>query len=90
VAVSTIKTNKSNFVVNASADILNVLSEGVNAVKIDSGTSLGSYFAPNNLRGIAIRQGVTCVGFVASFDGQNFFIIGNNGHNSWTEATKNS
>lgn len=87
-AVSKIKADKIDFVVNASSNILSVTRQGLNAIRIDQGTALGSYTASNNLRGVVARQDTVCVGFITSYNGAEAYTIGNNGTDTWMLAKK--
>ena len=73
----------------ANNNLYNLLKGGVNSIKIESGTSIGSYTAPNNLRGIAVRDKTNIIGFVMSFNGAEAYIVAcDNANGIWNYARK--
>lgn len=78
--------NSQMTTVHDTSTTLSALHNGINAIKINSGTTIGEYTASNNMRGFAIKDGTTCVGFLSTFNGDNFIVVGNNGLNTWQYA----
>ena len=69
-----------------TSSALSGLQNGVNSIKINAGTTIGSYTLSNNMRGFAIKDGTTCIGFLATYNGDSFIVVGNNSLNHWVFA----
>lgn len=68
-----------------------VTQEGYNLILIPSGTTIGSYTAPNNLRGYAIRNADVVTGMVSDYNLTNVYIVGTSGtiwDHEWHWAVK--
>ena len=80
-------SNTVNIIV-ANNNLYNLLKGGVNSIKIEGGTKVGSYTTGNNLRGIAVRDGNNILGFVASFNCSEAYIISCDSGGIWNHARK--
>lgn len=81
-------SNTVNIII-ANNRLHDLLKGGVNSIKIEGGTSIGSYTAPNNLRGVAVRDGTTIIGFVVSFNCAEAYIVScDNANGIWNYARK--
>ena len=69
---------------------LSELKNGMNAIKVVSGTVIGNYTVPNNMRGYAVKDGSTSVGFLASYNGEDVAVVGNNNLNHWVYGVNQS
>ena len=83
------KSEVTNAIAQSTANVvdtsttLSELRNGMNAIKVASGTVIGNYTVPNNMRGYAVKDGSTAVGFLASYNGENVAVVGNNNLNHW-------
>ena len=73
---------KITSVVNTTSD-LSGLHEGVNAIRINDGTTIGSYTVSQNLRGIAMKNGSNVIGYASNYDISDSFIVGTDNGNNW-------
>ena len=61
---------------------LSGLHNGINPIKIASGTQIGSYMVSDNMRGYATKEGSVVVGFVSKYNGEKAIMIGNDSNNT--------
>lgn len=59
------------------------IPNGLSAIKIPSGTRVGTVEMPNNMRGVAMRDGAVVIAFISDYNGANKYVVTSQDANTW-------